>query len=231
MQAINEHKTAILIFALSSHEELKCKKIHGAKDLFEALSRHTQNTVKKTELPYFHFTEKEQQGSSFGERFTNAIKSVYDKGFEQVITIGNDSPHLKASQILETARTISKNKAVLGPSKDGGFYLMGLHKVNFDAKVFKNLPWQSAMLLKHLKTELLSNAIELASLHALHDIDHLHDLKTIMKFTIGLPLQIIKAIQSIVLSDSLLFQIESPIRGLFQSDIQQNRGSPILHFP
>ena len=230
MQAINEHKTAILIFALSSHEELKCKKIHGAKDLFEALSRHTQNTVKKTELPYFHFTEKEQQGSSFGERFTNAIQSVYDKGFEQVITIGNDSPHLQASQILETARTISKNKAVLGPSKDGGFYLMGLHKVNFNPKAFKNLPWQSSMLLNHLKTELLSNTIELASLHALHDIDHLHDLKTIIKFTIGLPLHIIKAIQSIVLSDSLLFQIESPIRGLFQSDIQQNRGSPILHF-
>jgi len=228
MQAINEHKTAILIFALSSHEELKCKKIHGGKDLFEALSRHTQNTVKKTELSYFHFTEKNQKGSSFGERFTNAIQSVYDKGFEQIITIGNDSPHLQASQILETARTISKNKAVLGPSKDGGFYLMGLHKVNFDSKVFKNLPWQSSMLLNHLKTELLSNTIELVSLHALHDIDHLHDLKTIIKFTVGLPLHIIEAIQS-VLSNSLLFQIKSPFIGLFQSEIHQNRGSPMLH--
>ena len=229
MQAINEHKTAILIFALSSHEELKCKKINGAKDLFESLSRHTQNTVKKTELPYFHFTEKEQQGSSFGERFTNAIKSVYDKGFEQIITIGNDSPHLQASQILETARTISKNKAVLGPSKDGGFYLMGLHKANFNPKAFINLPWQSAMLLKHMKTELLSNTIDLVSLHPLHDIDQLHDLKTIIKFTNGLPLQIIRAIQSLVLSNSLLFQIESQIIGLFQSEIQQIRGSPILH--
>ncbi|MGB5499855.1 MAG: DUF2064 domain-containing protein [Maribacter sp.] len=229
MQVINEHKTAILIFALSSKEELKCKKIHGAKELFASLSRHTHNTVKKTKLPYFHFTEKEQHGNSFGERFTNAIKSVYDLGFEQIITIGNDSPHLQATQLLETAITLSKNNAVLGPSKDGGFYLMGLHKVNFNPKVFKNLPWQTSLLMNSLKMELLSNTIELVSLNTLHDIDHLGDLNTIIKYTIGLPLQIIRAIQSIVLSNSILFQIEVPFVGFFQSEIQQNRGSPMLH--
>ena len=121
-------KSTILVTLAKPLEKLQMLENLGAKDLFEALSRHTQNTVKKTQLSYFHFTEKNQKGSSFGERFTNAIQSVYDIGFEQIITIGNDSPHLQASQILETARTISKNKAVLGPSKDGGFYLMGLHK-------------------------------------------------------------------------------------------------------
>jgi len=230
MQVINEQKTAILIFAFSSQEEIKCKKIHGAKELFASLSRHTQNTVKKTKLPYFHFTEKEQHGNSFGERFTNAIKSVYDKGFEQIITIGNDSPHLQATQLLETARTLTKNNAVVGPSKDGGFYLMGLHKVNFDPKAFKNLPWQTSQMMNCLKMELLSNTIELVSLHTLHDIDHLGDLNTVIKYTNGLPLQIIRAIQSIVLSNSISIQIETPFFGMFQTEIQQNKGSPMLHF-
>ncbi|MGB5435124.1 MAG: DUF2064 domain-containing protein, partial [Maribacter sp.] len=122
MNAINEHHTAILVFALSSEEEQKRKKIRNGDRLFSALSEHSLNIVAKTGLPYFHYTEKEQVGDSFGERFTNAIQEVFNRGFKQIITIGNDSPQLKISHIQRAAVLLDHNKSVIGPSADGGFY-------------------------------------------------------------------------------------------------------------
>jgi uncharacterized protein len=117
-------KTAILIFANSAEKELTSKSI-SSSDFFNLLDSDTVKTVKKTNLPYFHFSEKEQIGSSFGERFTNAIEAVFNKGFEHVISLGNDIPHLRANHILKATQNLATSDYVLGPSTDGGFYLMG----------------------------------------------------------------------------------------------------------
>ncbi|CAN0575163.1 unnamed protein product, partial [Ectocarpus sp. 12 AP-2014] len=63
--------------------------------VFETLTKETLRKVKRTKQPYFHISEKEQTGNSFGERFTNAIQTVFDKGYEHIITVGNDTPQLK----------------------------------------------------------------------------------------------------------------------------------------
>ena len=65
MNTSNQGKTAIIIFANSSKEELKHKAIVNGQKLFDTLTGITVQTVKKTKLPYFHFTEKEQLGNSF----------------------------------------------------------------------------------------------------------------------------------------------------------------------
>lgn len=226
MRTKNEHKTAILVFALSSKEELKCKKINKAKVLFQALSDHALKTVQKTGMPYFHITEKEQRGNCFGERFANAIQFVYDRGFDQVITIGNDSPQLKAAQILKSAAELSPGKAVLGPSNDGGFYLMGLHKTDFNSASFRNLPWQSSQLWNQFNADLESCNVELVELRKFLDIDSENDLKIILKFTKGLTNHIFKVIISILLPKSIPIRIVASIMGLFQLYIHQNRGSP-----
>lgn len=228
MQDKNEHKTAILVFALSSMEELKCKKINNAKVLFQALSDHTLKTVQKTGLPYFHLTEKEQKGNTFGERFANAIQFIYDRGYDQIITIGNDSPHLRAPQILKSANIMAAGKAVLGPSTDGGFYLMGLHKTDFNIASFKRLPWQTAQLWQQFRRELYSTKVEVVELSRFHDIDSENDLKIILKFTKDLSNRIYKVILSIILPSSINLRVDSPILGLFQLDKHHNRGSPFL---
>ena len=131
------------------------------------LTNKPSRKVKKTGLPYFHFSEKEQQGNSFGERYIHAIQSVYNKGFENIITIGNDTPHLQTRHLVETAEKLQNNPIVLGPSKDGGYYLMGLRKSHFDTALFLKLPWQTSSLnrkillllcnLKIFKLEWLAN--------------------------------------------------------------------------
>ena len=80
--------TAILIFANSAEFEAVQKPFRSSETLFDALNEQTIKIVEKTGLPYFHFSEKNQYGATFGERFANAIQSIYDKGFQTVITIG-----------------------------------------------------------------------------------------------------------------------------------------------
>lgn len=227
MRTENEHKTAILVFALSSKEELKCKKMSNAEALFRALSDQALKTVQKTGLPYFHISEKEQKGNCFGERFANAIQLVYDRGFDQIIAIGNDSPHLKASQILKSAKEIAAGKAVLGPSADGGFYLLGLHKTDFNNASFRNLPWQTSSLWDQFKAELGTLKVEVIELRKFLDIDNENDLKIILKFTKGLPSCIIKALLSMLLPNRIIVIVDAFILGLFQLDNHQSRGSPV----
>tara|TARA_R110002111_G_scaffold27081_3_gene58288 strand:- start:11618 stop:12298 length:681 start_codon:yes stop_codon:yes gene_type:complete len=222
-------KTAILIFANSAEKELTSKSI-SSSDFFNLLDSDTVKTVKKTNLPYFHFSEKEQIGSSFGERFTNAIETVFNKGFEHVISLGNDIPHLRASHILKATQNLATTDYVLGPSTDGGFYLMGFKKTHFNKTSFQNLPWQTAKLRQRLNTELQHQNESVSYLEILTDIDDVSDIDSVLEsfktldFKIKRLLLILrKTIKTIVTSASV-FQYAT----VFESPY--NKGSPIsLH--
>ncbi|SHI31140.1 hypothetical protein SAMN04487911_10168 [Arenibacter nanhaiticus] len=175
------HRTAILVFAHSSQEEMKHKPLRNGAVIFEALSQHTLKTVKKTNLPYFHFTEKEQQGACFGERFVHAIASVFNMGFTQLITIGNDAPLLRASDIVRAARQVEEGHFVLGPSKDGGFYLMGLQKSCFNAHNFLALPWQTKAVSTQITALIAETKTTVVRLRPLLDVDRWDDLKRLIR--------------------------------------------------
>jgi glycosyltransferase A (GT-A) superfamily protein (DUF2064 family) len=161
-------------------EELKNKAISNGNVLFDALTEHTLATVGKTGLPYFLLTEKEQYGASFGERFLNAVKFVFDKGFESVITVGNDTPHLTTKDILRAARSVSPKKFILGPSTDGGFYLMGLHKSQFHEVDFTDVPWQTSSLFKTITRLIEVQDFQVIRFHVLQDLDDPSDLKKVL---------------------------------------------------
>jgi len=225
-----QNKTAILIFANSAQEDAKQKAIPHTTKLFQELSKYTLTEVKKTTLPYFYFTEKEQKGSTFGDRFTNAIQAVFNQGYENIITIGNDTPQLKASHLIKTYKALAEGKTVLGPSLDGGFYLMGLHKSNFEPETFKRLPWQRFSLLHKISDILKNTDCFVYKLPTLGDIDGLTDIKRISSF--------IKSVSATILHLLvLLIKIENPNWGftkeaIFTLTLQLpfNKGSPLaLH--
>lgn len=187
MISTDKHNIAILVFANSSKEELRHKPMFHGRLLFDKLNEQTIKTVDKSNLTYFHFSEKQQVGNSFGERFTNAIQAVFDKGYDQIITIGNDAPQLKVSDILVTKKQLLDNKFVLGPTVDGGFYLMGLHKKHFNKAAFLKLHWQASTLAKELLQLVLETKVETFSLKTCIDIDSTKDIKAILSYAFYLP--------------------------------------------
>ncbi len=173
-------KTAVLIFANSGKEELKYKPIGNGAYLFDELTKNTLGEVEKTGLPFFHLTEKQQKGNSFGERFTHAFQAVFDKGYDTIIAVGNDTPHLRVSHILEAQEQLKSKKLVLGPSVDGGFYLMGIRRSQFRAVSFVNLPWQTSKLFKAVMDWADIWKMELVRLQPLIDLDQLYDIRILL---------------------------------------------------
>lgn len=223
-------KTAILIFANSAKAEGLNKPFKKSTVLFNALNSQIKNKVKQTNLPYFIITEKEQIGDTFGSRFTNAIQFVFNKGFDNIITVGNDTPHLQKKHILEANRKLksNNNSLVLGPSQDGGFYLMAIKKSLFNSKDFLNLPWQTASLNNRILKLLALKKVKISLLESLIDIDSTKDAITILNSFRNLPVLIKNILFQIIASAKTIanfqFQFFKPIK----NTSNYNKGSPFI---
>ncbi|MRI01062.1 DUF2064 domain-containing protein [Kriegella sp. EG-1] len=177
MNNISSQSTAILIFAQSPLQDAEQKSITGGEKLFHALNKHFVKIVENTDLPYVEINEENQIGSTFGERYCNAIESVFNQGFHNIICIGNDSPRLSTKTLLETTKILNEGNAVFGPSVDGGFYLLGMHHSNFDRKRFESLSWQTQKITREIQKIFEEKDRKYTLLPTLFDIDCLYDLK------------------------------------------------------
>tara|TARA_R110002012_G_scaffold263456_2_gene446504 strand:- start:171569 stop:172258 length:690 start_codon:yes stop_codon:yes gene_type:complete len=193
MNLNQQSKTAILFFAHSAQEEVKYKYLPKGEELFHTLTNSTLKSLVKTGLPYFHFSENQQIGATFGERFSNAIQAIFEKGFQKVITVGNDTPLLKSQHIVEAAEQLESRHVVLGPSLDGGFYLLGIHKTHFNREQFIDLPWQTSSIKKTILALVRSyNDTQVALLANLSDIDTREDVQRLFNFSSVLPQEIVQ---------------------------------------
>lgn len=225
---MNVKKTAILIFANSAQKEAVNKPFSKSSALFNELNKQTLLKVKRSGLPYFLFSEEEQTGATFGERYTSAIQFVYDQGFENVITVGNDTPQLQTSQLKETAQKLEKNPIILGPSKDGGYYMMGLNKSQFNSETFLKLPWQTSKLTEHILRLLTTQEIKIVFLKMLADIDAISDIKNVLEGFRNIGFTLKKILLSLFASEIITI-LYSPF--FFQNtskEINFNKGSPLL---
>ena len=225
------HNTAVLLFANSSNEEIQLKKMAKGKPLFDALTEHTLKTIEKTGLPFFHISEENQTGNSFGERFANAIQFVFDKGYENIITVGNDSPHLTKEHLIKTHSKLQQGESVIGPSADGGFYLMGMHFSSFEKSFFEELSWQTSGIKEEIVDLLSISGLEIHLLPALFDIDTFWDVQCIANYTFGLTQDVRNAICNIVSIGNHKIEIPSfPFISGFHIQIPFNKGSPLPCF-
>lgn len=173
---IDRHsKTAILLFAQSARVDAISKSLVDVA-VMDVLNNHVLKTVRNSGLDYYHFTEKEQRGESFGSRFKNSIEDVFKLGYTSVICIGNDTPLLSVDLIHKAANSLFKGNSVLGKSQDGGLYLIGLNRSQFQAQTFENLPWQSSQLSIFFNQYLKNFDGSVTVLKTLQDIDSTTDL-------------------------------------------------------
>jgi len=69
-----------------------------------------------------------QMGEDLGEKMFNAINQVLLKGYKKVVLIGSDIPDLSAKDIQTSFQLLDECDVVLGPTYDGGYYLVGMKK-------------------------------------------------------------------------------------------------------
>lgn len=177
-------KTAIILFAHLPEFEAKEKSFSGLSSLkatqkiSKYLTNHFYQLSKKTDAEVFLVDTFHQQGKNFGERISNAFTDIYSKGFENIICIGNDCLALTLTELQNAIEITASGKVVLGPTIDGGAYLIGIPKVAFRKEKFQVIQWQSSRTYQQL-LQLFKTSAEVVQTETKIDLDGENDLNSI----------------------------------------------------
>jgi uncharacterized protein len=118
-----------------------------------------------------------QRGTDIGERMYCALLDVFALGFERCVLIGSDIPDLPAGMINDAFEILRSFDVVLGPSTDGGYYLVGCRPDSLRPSMFSDIPWSTALVFSETLKRLAEAGLESAELPPWSDIDKPADLR------------------------------------------------------
>jgi len=110
-----------------------------------------------------------QHGSSMGERLARAFQERFAARSRQVVILGSDSPHLPAERVLRAFQALEKEEVVVGPARDGGYYLIGAARLH--PELFRGIPWGTGQVYRETVRRARKEGISIASLPAWDDVD------------------------------------------------------------
>jgi rSAM/selenodomain-associated transferase 1 len=125
-----------------------------------------------------------QQGDNLGDRMRNAFLEGFSMGYSHQILIGSDLPDLNSTIIQHAFEQLEKHEIVLGPARDGGYYLVGMQSPF--KEIFNKVDWSTDKVLdqtldhcKSLCYSLLKTRIDIDTQQDLEQfpklIQHIHE--------------------------------------------------------
>ncbi len=121
------------------------------------------------------FDKKLQQGEQLGDRMMLAFLELFQQRYSKIIIIGSDCPELTGFIIDDAFDKLDNNDVVIGPSSDGGYYLLGLTKLI--PELFKNKKWSTDTVLSDTIKDTVKLRTTCSFLTELSDIDTADDLR------------------------------------------------------
>ncbi len=119
-----------------------------------------------------------QTGDGLGERMHNAFETVFAKGYESAILVGSDIPEVTEHLLEKAFGLLSQNDAILSPTHDGGYYLIGFHQKTFCKAAFEGITYSQSDV--YANTLCTLSHLRVARGEVLRDIDTLEDLRTFL---------------------------------------------------
>jgi rSAM/selenodomain-associated transferase 1 len=116
-----------------------------------------------------------QESGNLGDKMKNAFNSQFELGYENIVLIGSDTPHIPKGYFEEAFGSLQKNDLILGPSLDGGYYLIAFNKYGFNEKIFDDITWSTSVVLRETLAKSQGKKVHL--LKELNDIDTQEDLE------------------------------------------------------
>lgn len=122
-----------------------------------------------------------QRGRGMGQMLTNIFIDTYSQGFKKVIVIASDCPDLPEEILKEANIALEDHSTVIGPSPDGGYYLIGFTQEAFSPKTFEDVTWSTAKVFKETISKLKNQRQNIHILPEWRDVDTLTDLQNLYK--------------------------------------------------
>jgi len=121
----------------------------------------------------------EQVGEDLGQRMSQAFQRALNSTYQSAIIIGTDIPGLTVPLLATVSKSLQDHDIVLGPTVDGGYYLIGLRKPV--PELFEHIPWSTDTVcsLTQKKAQALGLSVNL--LPILRDLDSVEDLQVFIQ--------------------------------------------------
>jgi hypothetical protein len=158
-------------FALDA---VACAK-RAARDVIAAYTPADARQALESLLPH-DLLWMEQRGDHLGVRLEGALAQAAALGFSPLIVTGTDSPTLPHALIETALDALSTDAAdlVLGPTEDGGYYLLGLRQPA--RNIFQNVAWSTSLVYRQTAANALRLGLRLCELLPWYDVDTPTDL-------------------------------------------------------
>lgn len=115
-----------------------------------------------------------QRGGDLGERIENAFLYLKGEGHKEIVVLGSDSPTLPVEILNEAFQRLKKNKLVIGPSLDGGYYLIGIS--GNVPELFSGIDWGTDKVFDETVKKAKESGLDFSVLPFWYDIDTIKEL-------------------------------------------------------
>ncbi|MDX1638163.1 MAG: TIGR04282 family arsenosugar biosynthesis glycosyltransferase [Balneolaceae bacterium] len=162
---------------------------HKALAIYNQLLRYTRNVVRPLTVDlqvwyseYIPLTDiwddleaekRTQVGADLGERMHHAFKRAFREGYRRVVIIGSDCAELTTSVIRTAFNDLETSDVAIGPSSDGGYYLLGMSRLY--GELFEGKAWSTPSVYRQTVEEAEELGLEVARLEELTDVDTVDD--------------------------------------------------------
>ncbi len=114
---------------------------------------------------------------NFGDCLLHTIEEIFARGHASAVVLNSDSPTLPTAFLVETAAALARpgDRAVLGPSSDGGYYLLGLKTAH--RHMFENIAWSTEQVAKQTLERAREIGLDVHRLPVWYDVDDVDGLR------------------------------------------------------
>jgi len=115
-----------------------------------------------------------QAGEGLGHRMEQAFQWGFKQGYKRIIIIGSDCAELNRNIIMTAFEALGHHDFVLGPAKDGGYYLLGMKSLL--SQLFHHKKWSTSSVAADTLADIQKANKSVHLLPTLSDIDTIEDL-------------------------------------------------------
>lgn len=120
-----------------------------------------------------------QTTGSLGQKMAQAMQQIQTQGYDQVILTGSDIPQVTSALLQQAQALLVKNDLILGPTFDGGYYLIGTKTQDVTPFLTADISWSTNSVLQTTKDLIQQQHLTLGLLPTMVDVDFEADLKQV----------------------------------------------------
>jgi uncharacterized protein len=114
------------------------------------------------------------EAAHLGLALREGQRAALAMGYRRVALAGSDLPHLSAARYAEAFDALHHADAVIGPSGDGGYYL--LEAAHETPALFENITWSTSVVYRQTQDRAAAAGLRLQTISACDDVDTAEDL-------------------------------------------------------